>query len=1035
MVLPKGLVDNVREGRAFLFLGAGASFGSIHPKYKNPPNGQALADELAKKFLGSEYIGLSLAQVSELAINEHDLFTVQEYVASIYRDFEPSDFHLLIPKFSWLGIATTNYDLIIEKAYSKAKDPIQTPVVFMRDGERIDEKLRSKRNILYLKLHGCVTCINDANLPLILTPEQYIDHKRNRKRLFEKFQGVAYENPFIVVGHSLSDIDIRAVLHEIDSLQDAKPRSYIVTPNMTLAETKFWESKKFTLIQMSFKDFLEELDKSIPAHFRELSILTDKKEIPIMKRMSIPNGIGLSESLIKLITRDTDYLSSEFKTEQPNPQAFYKGYFVDWSPITGNLDVERSITETMLSEIFLPDESEKREKCELVILKGHAGSGKSVILKRLAWEASVNFEKLCLFAKQGSIIDYEPISDLYRLCKERIYLFLDPVTEFSEIIEDLITKARKDNIPLSIICAERYNEWNELCIHLERYIGSIYNLTYLNDKEIEGLIELLRVNKSLGYLQDKSLEEQKDELGKRAGRQILVALHEATLGKPFTDIVFDEFNSIRSLRAKSLYLTVCIFHRLNVPIRAGLIARIHNIPFLEFKEKLFLPLENIVFTQMNEKIRDFEFRSRHSHIAEIVFERVLTQPQDRFDEYMRIINAIDVDYYSDQEAFKGITNARELLRLFRDPDMIRQIYASALDRDDDNPMLLQQNAIFEMNSPGGNLSKANELLVKANKQAPYLKPIIHSLSELARKKADKTDNLLEKQKYISQSKKLSQDLIAGGNSSAHPYITLIKLELEELEELITSEMDEVSIGKKTKEIESLISTTLQYFPDDAHVRDSESRFCDLINQHDRALKALEKAFSINKRNSFIASRLAKVYQSIGEEDKAVNTLSECLDANQNDKLINFQLATFLEKKADHNRSEIRHLLRRSFTDGDNNYIAQFWYARHIYIDGDIEESLRIFQRLGNLNVDSNIKHLPRGVILENNIAKKFSGSVLNVETSYAYVIRDGLQDKIYAYAGQTEPSEWNLLRYHRRVNFNMGFNYYGPIIINIKNEI
>lgn len=234
----------------------------------------------------------------------------------------------------------------------------------------------------------------------------------------------------------------------------------------------------------------------------------------------------------------------------------------------------------------------------------------------------------------------------------------------------------------------------------------------MSDTEIEGLINLLKLHKSLGFLENKSIEEQREELGKRAGRQLLVALHEATLGKTFTEIVLDEYNSIGSRRAQSLYLTVCIFHRLNVPIRAGLISRIHGITFTEFKEQLFLPLQDIVITRMNDRIRDYEYRSRHSHIAQIVFEKVLTQERDRFDEYMRIINCIDVDFGSDQEAFRGIMNARGLLSLFGQAEMIRQLYDAASKRDEGNPMLLQQEAIFEMHSSKGNLDRC-EPTVKA----------------------------------------------------------------------------------------------------------------------------------------------------------------------------------------------------------------------------------------------------------------------------------------------------------------------------------
>ncbi len=1031
--LPKPVVDLVREGRAFLFLGTGASIGAIHPKGINPPTGEKLAEIITEKFLGNEFKKHPLAQVAELAISEYDLITVQDYIASIYRDFNPADFHKLIPRFVWSGIATTNYDLIIERAYNAIKDPCQHLVVFKKDGERIEEKLRIPNSVMYLKLHGCISDIDNPLIPLILTPEQYITHRQGRKRLFEKLQDFAYEYPFIFSGYSLSDIDIRAILHELSQLADARPRSYIVTPNITSAEAKFWEGRKITHIPLSFKDFINELDSSIPSTFRVLSAFRDKPESPINKYLNIPKDVSISESLSTLLGRDVEHVHKEFKTEKAEPKAFYKGYFVDWSPIAENLDVKRSLTDTVLAEVILASEEERRETCEFFVIKGHAGSGKSVILKRIAWEAAVQFDKLCLFVKQASFIDFEPISELYRLSRERIFLFIDPVTECAEIIEDFIPMARKEKIPLTIISGERTNQWNISCTHLDAYVTGTYDVPYLNEKEIEELIYLLTKHKSLGHLNGKSVEEQKEELGKRAGRQLLVALHEATMGKPFSDIVFDEYNSISSQRARSLYLTVCVFNRLNIPVRAGLVSRIHGIPFSEFEARLFKPLESIVFAKMNNLIKDFEYRTRHSHIAEIVFERVLVDARDRFDEYIRIINAVDIDYSADRDGFKGITNYRELMSLFRDPQMVRQIYQAARGREAENPMLLQQEALFEMHSTNGNLEKASDLLQRAYKQAPFNKALAHSLSELALKKAESSSSDVEKSKYLQEAKKISAELIAKGTVTAHPYHTLIKAELIELEELITTG-DDVSIERKTKDIEKSISSIVQTFPDDSFIRDIEARFCELINEHNQALKALERAFAANKRSSYIASRLAKVYVMNGRQDEAVKALNECLEVYPAEKYINFQLAMLLTSSGKTSNADILHHLRRSFTIGDNNYIAQFWYARHIYLDGERDDAMKVFNNLGEVNIDIRTKSEPRGIVMENNSPKRYSGVITKVEASYAFINRDVYQDSIFCHSKFTNEKEWTKLRYNKRVTFELAFNFRGPFAINIREE-
>ena len=130
--------------------------------------------------------------------------------------------------------------------------------------------------------------------------------------------------------------------------------------------------------------------------------------------------------------------------------------------------------------------------------------------------------------------------------------------------------------------------------------------------------------------------------------------------------------------------------------------------------------------------------------------------------------------------------------------------------------------------------------------------------------------------------------------------------------------------------------------------------------------------------------------------------------------------------------EISFHLRRSFTEGDKNYSAQFWYARSLYISGKIKESFNIFQNLRNSNIDSRIKSEPRGEIVQNSSIVRFFGVISNLEKSYGFIIRDGLQDRIFSHITVNNPFEWEKLESHKRVSFELAFNYRGPIAINIR---
>jgi len=615
MDIPQQITNIIAKGDGILFLGAGASVGAIHPKNEKIPDSSRLAKLIALEFLGSEFEDRPLSQVAELAMSERDLFSVQEFVASIFIDFQPAAFHKIIPSFVWRTIFTTNYDLLIERSYDQCSDRKQDIVSFIKNTDKVEEKLkRVKNGLQYIKLHGCITNISDKEIPLILSTDQYIDHQTGRYLLFERFKYLANQFPIIYIGSTLGDLDIRSLIRNLGNNIDQRPRSYLVIPEVSPTEVRFWESKKITCIKQTFEQFLYQLDGSIAKPFRTVAILNSELEHPICHRFSIPGQVKMSNTLVTFLKRDSEYISSDYKTTIIDPKAFYKGYFADWTPIVNNLDVRRTITDNLLSEIFLVDEIDKQDKQEFYVIKGYAGSGKTVFIRRLAWEASVQFNKCCL-ALKSTMPDYDAIVELYRLCKERIHLIVDPVNEYIDSIQNILQKARQDKMPITIIGAERFNEWNITCDSLDAFVTRDYELKYLSEKEIEVLIKLLADHDSLGHLQSLSFTQQKEEFSKRAGRQLLVALHEATLGKPFTDIVFDEYNSISSIRAKSLYLTVCIMHRLGVDTRSGLIHRVHGIPFTEFQNHLFKPLQYIVYDSKDE----CQHRNRFPHFHRFSF--------------------------------------------------------------------------------------------------------------------------------------------------------------------------------------------------------------------------------------------------------------------------------------------------------------------------------------------------------------------------------------------------------------------------------
>jgi hypothetical protein len=223
-----------------------------------------------------------------------------------------------------------------------------------------------------------------------------------------------------------------------------------------------------------------------------------------------------SKSLIDFLECDVEHIHSNLSTTTSDPKEFYKGYFTNWDPILRNFDVRRELEDVILAEVILQDEVERRSKQDFYVIKGHAGSGKTVLLKRIAWESATQLDKLCLYVIPNSSIKYDQIVELYHLCKERLFVFVDKPSEFIEDLVYILGKSKKNNIPITIVTAERINVWNTECEDLKKYLIQDYILKYLNDEEIKNLILLLEKYDSLGYLKNKSEEEKKAALSSKA---------------------------------------------------------------------------------------------------------------------------------------------------------------------------------------------------------------------------------------------------------------------------------------------------------------------------------------------------------------------------------------------------------------------------------------------------------------------------------------------------------------------------------------
>ncbi|MBN8566292.1 MAG: SIR2 family protein [Flavobacteriales bacterium] len=1025
MNIPYNLTEQIRLGNVVLFLGAGASFGTTNSKGEKMPLAKELSSILSEKFLGG--ISGDLAYTSMLSISESSIYEVQLYVAQIISEFQPLPYHLKIPDFKWKAIFTTNYDAIIETSYHLNKNSLQVIRPISKNTPRI-QIFTSEDVLPYYKLHGSINDIADQEAPLILTPDQFVKYESKRDNLFRELQELMINHTFIFVGFGMQDSDIRIILNKLDESHSSRVRSYIIRPDVIPAEERFWEGKKISCLKMTFEEFINKIDIEIDKETRKLSNIRISNDLPIYdKFVSSIKDLSPTQHFLEFIDNKIDYVHQTMNSPNIDPKEFYKGNFTNWDPIIKNLDIQRDIKDGILFEIF-SNNSDDDEDQYFYLIKGNGGSGKSVLLKRLAFDAATILEKFCVFLKSDTL-NFQDIYELYKYVNERIYLFVDNIATIEDEIIYILKKAKKEKIKLTIIGAERVNVWNTECNDLSTYLSQSYLIKYLSDKEIFDLINLLDRHQALHNLKSKSPEERIYAFSEKAGRELLVALYEATNGKPFEEIIFDEYKSINNVKAQSLYLTISIFHKIGTYARAGFISRVHNIPFNEFKNELFKPLEYIVFDKRDYTINDFVYLTRNRMIAEIIFEKVLTSPQDRFDEYVRIINNLNIDYQSDRKAFLEVVNARKLIEIFPDPQMIRQLYALSETISQDDPKLFQQQAIFEMNIKGGSIVNAEKHLKAANDLVEDDPLISHTYAELLLKKAESVSLDAEFFSYIGKVIDICSRIIKSRPTNSHPHHTILKANILKLKKIL--EINDIpAIERVLKETEKSFSVAKQFLSNDPFILEIESSFNEILENKPDAKLLLEKAFLANKSSPYIALRLSNFYDKENNYPQALDVLKQALALNPSEKDLNFHYAMLLDKKENPDYVDINYYLKRSFTKGDSRYQSQLYYARSLFLLNNLEYK-DFFSVLSKANVTPEIKNNITGIIIKNGQREKFYGIISSDELSYGYLKRDLISDSIYFYKFQQNYNLGNLKR-GTRISFNIGFNYKGPIAFDLK---
>lgn len=1020
--LPPNMLSKIQSGEGVLFLGAGASFGAKHPQGKKIPSGDELRNMICDKFLGGSLKERPLVEVSEIAKNESSIVDVQEFIYKTFIDFEPGGYHKLISDFRWKAIVGTNYDLLIEKTYEENRKSLQVLYPVKHDDDGLEDKLKEENSLIYLKAHGCIKDYKNIKYPLILASEEYAKYKKNRHSVFAHLKELGKNSPLIFCGYNLSDPNINEILFDLKDMGISRPMYAVVDPGLSSFHERLWHANRFITVKSTFENFLKYLDSTISKEKRKLSYWSQEYSHSFLRYLK--KDQKPTPELLQYIDKEFDLLDDCLAFSGVLPSNFYRGSDSTWGAFASDLDVKREVTEDILTDSILDTSTTAGSR--VFLIKGHAGSGKTIVLKRIAWNAHKDFKSLCLFLKPGGTIKPSLLNELANVINCHANIFISENYLEDAFFLRFIKDATNNKYPFNIFIEARINEWNVHGDKVIPYVFKDYEVRNLNVDNIKELLAKLEKHSCLNYLELLSGKERLDYCMNRANRQLLVMLYEITSGESFENIVVDEYEKISSTEARLLYLDICTLHRFNIGVRAGIISRVSGINFEKFQTELFSPLETLVFTYEDYLRKDIYYKTRHSDIAAIVFDKAVKTPQERVEQIIRLIKCLNLDYAIDNDAFFNLIKGKTLASLFGNRNDADNIFDEVLREFGDLPVIWHQRSVFETNHSSGSLEKALVFVNKALKGKDKIDPaIIHTKANVLRILADNSESKSIKEKYRNESKNILRDYL-GGSSTTFYYHTYISNLLGELkdhigslgEEQASPLLERVTI-EQCREIDQAFTISLQKHPGDEHLLQLKAEYKKMLEDREESIKILVHAFSQNPHSIYLAIRLANHYQEKSLHD-SIDILKKSLKGNHNSKELNFELAKYLSKLDEaKNAVEIIYCLNKSFSVGDSNYLAQFWYAYHNYMYGDKKTAFRAFEDLKKSRLPPNFRTKIRK---STNIF--FVGKIKTKYTDYMFVECSSFEDHIYVHYSNAE--KWDDMNYREEVEFELAFTIMGP---------
>jgi hypothetical protein len=292
------IYEGLMQGRVIPFLGAGAPLYSRNPQqtpwYQKQPQGKIAISHLPT---ASELANYLASEMNVPADNRGELTKMAQYYEAVdgweplrqrlreifsYQQ-PPTPLHEFLADIpAPLLIVTTNYDDLMERAYSKRDKPCDV-VVHRTDKETVQwwphgadapQEVLAENLLIDLdqvsvvyKMHGAIDRRNKELGQYVITEDDYTEFMTRMTRSSSVIPAIFAEpfqtRPFLFLGYGLYDWNLRVILNRIQAFRgNPKFKSWAIETLSKPVERKLWELRGVNVYDgLTLEQFLTELKK------------------------------------------------------------------------------------------------------------------------------------------------------------------------------------------------------------------------------------------------------------------------------------------------------------------------------------------------------------------------------------------------------------------------------------------------------------------------------------------------------------------------------------------------------------------------------------------------------------------------------------------------------------------------------------------------------------------------------------------------------------------------------------------------------